>query len=105
MGLAVVSALLASTCCVLPLVLVLAGLGGAWLANLAPLKAWTPLFVGAALAALGAAGYLVFRRQDECSTFDGACSTTRPVMRRVFVGCAVFIGVLLLFPLAAPLFY
>lgn len=105
MAFAVAASLAASTCCVLPLVLVLVGLSGAWITNLAALKPFTPAFVALTLGALGWAGYLVFVKKAACSTLDGACETTRPVVRRIFAGCAIFIAVLLAFPLAAPLFY
>jgi mercuric ion transport protein len=105
MTFAVLASLAASTCCVLPLVLVLVGVGGAWMANLAALKPLTPAFVGVTLGALGWAAYLVFFKKAECAALDGACETTRPVVRRVFAACTIFIALLLLFPLAAPLFY
>lgn len=106
MALAVGASLIASTCCVLPLVLVLVGITGAWMANLAVLKPVTPVFIGLALVALAWAGYLVFRPATVCAPGDGgACATARPAMRRVFLGCAVFIAILLMFPLIAPIFY
>jgi mercuric ion transport protein len=111
MALAVLGSLLASTCCVLPLVLVLVGVTGAWMANLAVLKPLTPYASAATLAALAWAGWLVFRPAPACpvgvpaADTASACATTRPLMRRVFVACAVFIGLLLSFPLFAPLFY
>lgn len=102
---AVVAALAASTCCVLPLVLVLVGVTGAWLVNLAAFKPWTPAFIAVALGALGWSAYLLFGKKAQCSPVDGACETTQPVARRIFTACAIFIALLLLFPLAAPLFY
>lgn len=106
MALAVLSSLLASTCCVLPLVLVLVGIGGAWMSHLVALKPVTPVFIALSVATLCWAGYLVFRPQAACAVEDGAaCETTRPVMRRIFIGCALFIALLLLFPLIAPVFY
>ncbi|MDB5934127.1 MAG: hypothetical protein JWQ01_1471 [Massilia sp.] len=105
MAFAVVASLAASTCCVLPLVLVLVGISGAWMVNLTALKPFTPAFVVLTLGAIGWAAYLVFSKPTECSLEDGACETTRPLVRRVFGACAVFIALLLLFPLAAPLFY
>jgi mercuric ion transport protein len=103
MAFAVVSTILASTCCVLPLVLVLVGITGAWMANLAALKPLTPLFVALALGALGWAGYLVFRPATVCA--GDPCETARPATRRIFIACAAFIALLLGFPLIAPLFY
>jgi mercuric ion transport protein len=104
MAVAVVSTILASTCCVLPLVLVLVGVTGAWMANLVALKPATPYFVVLALAAIGWAGWMVFKPAPECLD-DGACEVARPVTKRVFIGCALFVGLLLSFPLFAPLFY
>jgi mercuric ion transport protein len=103
MALAVVSTILASTCCVLPLVLVLVGITGAWMANLAALKPLTPLFVVLALGALGWAGYLVFRPATVCA--GDPCETARPATRRIYIACAAFVALLLGFPLIAPLFY
>lgn len=106
MAIAVVWTLLASTCCVLPLVLVLVGVTGAWMSNLIALKPVTPLFIALAVGSLGWAGYLVFKPQHACAVDDGAaCDTTRPLMRKLFVACVVFVAALLCFPLFAPLFY
>lgn len=109
MGVAVLSSIAASTCCVLPLVLVLIGLTGAWMVHLAVLKPFVGVFTVIALIALAAAGYLVFRPQPEdanaCSVADGACDSNCRSTRKTFIVCALFIGLLLLFPFIAPLFY
>jgi mercuric ion transport protein len=106
LALAVASSLIASTCCVLPLVLVLVGITGAWMSHLVALKPITPVFIVLSLGALAWAAYLVFRPATQCAPgADSACETTRPLMRRLFIGCALFIALLLLFPLFAPIFY
>jgi mercuric ion transport protein len=46
------AALLASTCCLGPLVLVLLGFCGAWIGNLTLLEPYHPLFLAAALVAM-----------------------------------------------------
>ena len=102
---AVLASLLASTCCVLPLALVLVGVTGAWMANLQALKPVTPYAIALTIGALAWAGWLVFRPVRQCDVADGACATTRPLMRRVFIACALFVALLLGFPLVAPLFY
>lgn len=102
---AVVASLAASTCCVLPLVLVLVGISGAWMVNLTALKPFAPAFIAVTLGALGWAAYLVFGKKAVCSTADGVCEVRRPAVRRWFAAGAVFITLLLLFPFAAPLFY
>jgi len=105
MALAVAATLLASTCCVLPLVLVLVGITGAWMAGLQALAPVTPYAIALALGTLAWSGWLVFRPARFCTTADGVCATTRPLMRRVYIACAVFAALLLGFPLIAPLFY
>jgi len=104
-ALAVVASLLASTCCVLPLVLVLVGITGAWMSTLVAMKPVTPYAIAITVAALGWSGWLLFKPAAACDIEDGNCATTRPAMRRLFVACAVFIALLLSFPLFAPLFY
>ena len=109
-ALAVVASLLASTCCVLPLVLVLVGITGAWMSTLVAMKPVTPYAIAVCVGALGWAGWLLFKPAAACRIGDapgedGSCATTRPVVRRVFVVCALMIGLLLSFPLFAPLFY
>jgi mercuric ion transport protein len=104
--LAVVSSLIASTCCVLPLVLVLAGITGAWMSSLAALKPLTPVFYVLSIGALGWAGFLTFRPARACSVEDGgACAESTPFVKWAFAVSAFLIALVLLFPLAAPLFY
>ena len=50
------AAILASACCLGPLILVLLGFSGAWIANLAVLEPYRPIFIGAALMALFSPG-------------------------------------------------
>ena len=59
------AAILASTCCLGPLVLVALGFSGAWIGNLTVLEPYRPLFIGAALVALFFAwlGALLYARR------------------------------------------
>ena len=104
-GLAVTSTLIASTCCVLPLVLVLIGIGGAWMANLQALKPYTAPFVVIALVALAWAGHLLFRPPQTCAPEGLECDSARRTTRKIFIASTIFIAALLLFPFAAPLLY
>jgi mercuric ion transport protein len=72
------SALGASTCCVLPLVLVSTGFGGAWIAQLRALEQFQWVFIGLAAAAFGYAFYRLYLRPAPCGP-DLACT---PTMRR-----------------------
>ena len=73
------SALGASTCCVLPLVLVSAGVGGAWVAQLRELDRFYYVFLGFALATFGYAFYRLYLRPADCAP-DAACAS--PAVRR-----------------------
>ena len=67
-----VSAVAASTCCIVPLALVSVGVSGAWIGNLTALAPYQPLFLGVAVASLGAGFWLVYRRAPaDCAT--GTC--------------------------------
>ena len=46
------AAILASTCCLGPLVLVALGFSGAWIGNLTVLEPYRPIFIGAASVAI-----------------------------------------------------
>lgn len=106
MAVAVVSSVVASTCCLLPLMLVLAGITGAWMTTLRFLEPVTPLFNGIAVAALSWAGYLVFRPQKECVVPESeACGKSQHSTKWIFLVCTLFIAALLIFPVIAPYFY
>ena len=61
-----VAAILASTCCLGPLVLVALGFSGAWIGNLTVLEPYRPIFIGAALVALFFAYRRIFRPVQAC---------------------------------------
>ena len=54
-------ALVASSCCLLPLVLFGLGVSGAWIGNLTQLAPYQPFFIAATLACLGYGYWLVYR--------------------------------------------
>lgn len=76
-----VGALLASTCCVLPFVLVILGLGGAWLSGLHALYPYRWIFIGGAATALFFAWRRLYRPQTECAG-GGVCAV--PAVRRSY---------------------
>jgi mercuric ion transport protein len=56
--------LIASSCCLLPLLLLSAGIGGAWMSQLTALAPYQPLFLGLAAVALGWGFWRSYRRKD-----------------------------------------
>lgn len=73
----ILSALAASTCCVIPLTLVSVGVGGAWIGSLTALAPYQPIFVALAIACLGAGFWLVYARAPKaCAT--GVCADPNP---------------------------
>lgn len=86
-------ALAASSCCILPLLLVLLGVSGAWIGSLTALSAYQPYFVVFTLGCLGAGYYLVYRRPSvSCST--GEC---RPILPNRLIKIGLWLATLLIF--------
>jgi mercuric ion transport protein len=96
----VVGAILASSCCIVPLVLFSLGVGGAWIGNLTALASYQPLFVVITLVFLGYGYFLVYRKpRDECA--DGA-TCARPPPYRMVKMALWFATVLVMLALAWP---
>lgn len=100
------AAILASTCCLGPLVLVSLGLGGAWVSNLTALEPFRPWFLGAALVALFFAYRRIFRPAVACKPGEVcAVPATRRAYKITFWVVTALVGVGFGFPYVAPLFY
>src|SRR6266852_4575727 len=100
------AAILASTCCLGPLVLVALGLSGAWIGNLTLLEPYRPFFIAGALVALFFAGRRIFRPAQACKQSE-ACAVprTRRIYKIVFGIVSVLVLVALIFPYVAKFFY
>lgn len=100
------AAILASACCLGPLVLLSLGISGAWIANLTLLEPLRPWFLGAAVVALFFAYRRIFRPATDCKPGE-ICAV--PSIRRFYkitfwlVAALVVVG--FGFPYVAPLFY
>lgn len=126
------AAILASACCLGPLLLVGVGLGGAWIGNLTLLAPFRPIFIGAALVAMFFAYRRIFRPAAapgvprgfpsvtsagdhssssitpaaECKPGDVcALPETRRAYRVLFWMVSALVLVALAFPYVLPLFY
>ena len=100
------AALLASTCCLGPLVLIALGFSGAWIGNLTVLEPYRPVFIAVALVALFFAWRRIWRPVTACA--PGAVCAVPEINRAyrfLFGVVAVLVLVALAFPYLAPLFY
>jgi mercuric ion transport protein len=101
-----IAAILASTCCLGPLILVTLGFSGAWIGNLALLEPYRPWFIAAALVALFFAGRRIFRRVEACAPGEVcALPTSRRAFKALFGVVAALVVVAFAFPYVARFFY
>ena len=100
------AAMLASACCLGPLVLVTLGVSGAWISNLTVLEPYRPIFIGAALVALYFAYWRIFRPVQACKPGEVcAIPQVRSTYKLIFWIVAMLAAVALAFPYLLPLFY
>lgn len=101
-----IAALLASTCCLGPLVLLVLGFSGAWIGNLTMLEPYRLYFAGVAALAMVFAGRAIWRPAAQCQPGD-VCA--RPAVARwyrwLFGFTALMIVLALATPALAPMFY
>ena len=102
----VIGALLASSCCIVPLVLFGLGVSGAWIANLTELAPYQPYFIAATVGCL-AGGYGLLYRSRRRACADGEVCA-RPLSNRIVTGGLILATILVIGALAldvlAPLF-
>lgn len=100
------AAILASSCCLGPLVLVALGFSGAWIGNLVVLEPYRPIFISAALLALFFAGRRIFRPVAACKPGEVcAIPEVQNTYKRIFWIVAALVLVALGFPYVLPFFY
>ena len=101
-----IAAVLASTCCLGPLVLVVLGFSGAWIGNLTVLEPYRPALIGLALVALFFAYRRIFRPAQACRPGD-VCALTqvKATYKMIFWGVSALVVIALAFPYILPLFY
>ena len=102
----VIGALLASSCCIVPLVLFGLGVSGAWIANLTRLAPYQPYFIAATVACLAGGYGLLYRSHRRACTDGQVCA--RPLSNRVVTSGLILATILVIGALAldvlAPLF-
>jgi len=100
-------ALLASSCCILPLILISLGVSGAWIGSLTALEPYKPIFIGvAAIFLAGGFWQVYFKKPEPCE--DGTICA-RPETSRMTKAALWIATILVLLALTidywAPLFY
>ncbi|WP_206454500.1 mercuric transporter MerT family protein [Aurantimonas marina] len=103
----VVGAVLASSCCIAPLVLVTLGISGAWIGNLTALTPYQPYFVALTLVFLGLGFWQVYFRPKAACAVGAACA--RPIASLITQSALWIATVLVILSMTnawwAPLFY
>jgi mercuric ion transport protein len=100
------AAILASTCCLGPLILVLLGVSGAWIGNLTKLEPYRLYFIGGALIALFFAGRRIFKPAKACAPGQVcAVPQTRRVYKILFGIVSVLVFIALVYPYVVRFFY
>ena len=102
------AAILSSLCCLGPLVLVMLGVSGAWIGNLAALEPYRPIFIGVALVCMVLAYRHIYRAPAievcEPGTLCALPQTNR-LYKGMFWALSALVLVGLVFPYLMPLFY
>jgi mercuric ion transport protein len=101
----VLAAIGASVCCVGPLLLLMLGIGGAWVAQLTALEPLRPWFTGATLLFLGLAFRRLYLQPQVCEP-GAACAEPVVLSRQrwIFWIVALVLLALLSVPWLAPFF-
>ncbi len=103
----VIGAVLASSCCIGPLLLISLGASGAWIGNLSALKTYQPFFVTLALAFLGFGFWRVYGESKQSCEDGSTCATpaSDQIVKSALWIATVLVAIALTTDIWAPLFY
>lgn len=103
----VIGAILASTCCVVPLLFVMLGISGAWIGNLTALEPFKPYFAGVALVFIGLGFRQVyFKAKPACVDGSYCAKPQSAVITKTALWLSAVVALLALtISWWAPLFY
>lgn len=99
-----IGAVLASSCCIAPLVLFLLGISGAWMSNLTVLEPYQPLFITITLGFLGGGFWMVYFKSKKQCAEDSYCSKPQSgkLLKSLLWGSTGLIVIAIAFPYIAP---
>ena len=101
-----IAAVLASACCLGPLVLVTVGVSGAWIGNLTRLEPYRPIFIVIAVVALFFARRSIYRPAQACQPGEVcAVPQTRRLYKSLFWASVALTSLALVYPYFAKYFY
>lgn len=73
-GASLLGAIVASSCCVVPLLFVMLGIGGAWMSNLTALEPYKPYFIAVTAVLLGLGYWQVYFRPKKVCEDSSYCA-------------------------------
>jgi mercuric ion transport protein len=103
----VFGAVLASSCCIGPLVLLTLGVSGAWIGNLTMLEPFKPIFIAITMLFLGLGFWQVYLKPKKVCAEGSYCatSTSDRVVKIALWSATVLVLLALTIDLWAPFFY
>ena len=103
----VIGAVLASSCCIGPLVLITLGASGAWIGNLTGLQAYQPVFIPLTIAFLSFGFWQVYRRPKQVCEDGSYCASpaSNLIVKSALWFAAALTALALSIDFWAPLFY
>lgn len=103
----IAGAILASSCCIVPLLLVLAGVSGAWIGSLSALEPFKPYFIAVTLGFIGFGFWHVYFKAKPPCDADSYCAKPQSTL---ITQVALWAGLVIVLLAAtidwwAPIFY
>lgn len=100
------AAILASACCLGPLIFITLGISGAWISKLSILAPYQPIFIGLALIALFFAAKRIWRAPSVCLPGEiCAVPQVKRTYKMLFFVALMLVLISLVFPFIAACFY
>ena len=100
-------AVVASSCCIVPLLFVTLGIGGSWMSQLTALEPYKPFFVVVTWVFLGSAFWHVYIKPRQACEPDSFCAipTSSRLTKTVLWSATVLVVLAMTVNYWAPLFY